>query len=255
MKVKIYTHAYNRPDFIPLQQRNFSSLFKDDFEYIVFNNAVDKNNDLKIKEVCEQIGVRCIDIEKRKLEHPSISHAAAIDWSFHEYIKHDTNTIAVILDSDMFMINEFSIIDYLYGYDIAAIIQNRHITYLGPAIMFFNLDTLPNKNEMSFMCGDIEGARADVGGRLYYWLKNNPELKIRYMSTNGIICLKNNNLQFIPKNLIQEYDEDYQFGVIEKTFLHYRKGSNWNSKSNEFHKKKTIFLERFLTIVNEKRVS
>jgi hypothetical protein len=252
MKVKVYTHVYNRPDFIFLQHMNFLKLIKDDFEYIVFNNAVEEGADQKIKEVCTQIGIKCIDVEGRIFQHPSHSHAYALQWSFHKYIKHDLNTIAVILDSDMFMINGFSFNEYMDGYDVAGLIQKRHVTYLCPTIILFNLDTLPNKDDVNFLCGDIEGARVDTGGSLYYWLKNNQELRIRYLATNGIISSKNNNLQFLPVELIKEYVDDYQFGVIEKTFLHYRKGSNWDKRNDEFHKNKTIFLERLLKIVNEK---
>jgi hypothetical protein len=255
MKVHIYTFAYNRPEFISMQHRMFVKFLRDEFDYVVFNNAIEKNMEVKIKEECEKLGIQCIDVDERRPQHPSHAHSSVLQWAFHKYIKHQTNSLSVILDCDIFMIKDFSVNDYMNGYDVAGAIQKRHITYLFPGLMFFNLKTLPNKDDIDFWCGDIEGARADTGGKLYYWIKDNPNLKIRYMTTNGLICLKNNNLQFIPKNLIQEYDEDYQFGVIEKTFLHYRKGSNWNSKSNEFHKKKTIFLEKFLTIVNEKRVS
>lgn len=250
LKVKIFTYAYNRPNFITLQQRTFLRFLRDDYEFVVFNSAIAKDNEVRIKEVCDQLGIKCIDVEGRTCRHPSISHAYALQWSFHEHIKHENDVIAMILDSDIFMIKEFSVNEYLSGYDISAIVQKRHITYLFPGLMFLNLNTIPNKNDMSFWCGYIEGAQADTGGSLYYWLKNNPELRIRYMSPNGIICSKNKNLHFLPQELIEDYVEDYQFGVIEKTFLHYRKGSNWNQKSEEFHKNKILFLEKLLSSIN-----
>jgi hypothetical protein len=89
MKVKVYTMAYNRPDFIPLQQMTFSKFLKDDFEYIVINSAVTENNDLEIKETCKRLGIKYIDCdtEKRRLGD------AVIQWIFDNYIKYDANTI------------------------------------------------------------------------------------------------------------------------------------------------------------------
>lgn len=250
-KVKIYVNANKRLDFIPLQQKSFLRFLKDDFEYIIFNNADTKENNLAIKELCKELGIKCIDVEGNDHRHPTYAGTYPVQWSFHKYIKQETDIIAVMLDSDIFMIKEFSVNDYMNGFDVAAIPQFRHVTYLHIGIMFFNMDTLPNKDDMNFMHGKIEGALTDGGGYLYYWLKDNPGLRVRYIVTNGIICSKNNNLQFLPAELVKDYIDDYQFGVIEKTFLHYRRGSNWDRRSEEFHKNKTILLKRLLKIVNE----
>ena len=40
-KVLIITHAYNRPEFIPLQDITFKKFLKDDYEFVVFNDARD----------------------------------------------------------------------------------------------------------------------------------------------------------------------------------------------------------------------
>ena len=38
-KVLIITHVYNRPDFIEIHAESFKAFLKDDYEYIVFNDA------------------------------------------------------------------------------------------------------------------------------------------------------------------------------------------------------------------------
>ena len=40
-KITIYTAADKRPDFIHLQYETLKKYIKDDFEYIIFNNAID----------------------------------------------------------------------------------------------------------------------------------------------------------------------------------------------------------------------
>ena len=255
MKVKIYTYAYNRPDFIPLQLKSFSVFLKDDFEYIVFNNAATESDQLKINESCGQLGVRCIDVEEQDHQTANDSHASALEWSFHRYIKYDQNTLTMILDHDMFLINEFSLNDFLNNYDVAAVAQCRgHVNYLWAGIMFFNMNSLPNKDEMNFMCGIVEGFPVDVGGNLYYWLKKSPMLKLRETTQSGQICSENNNLELLPDEVLNDYADEYRFELYEKAFLHYGAGSNWDWKSDEYHKKKTNLLEKFLKNSMERKI-
>jgi hypothetical protein len=213
MKVKIYTIAYNRPEFIPLQQMTFLKFLKDDFEYIVINSAVTESNDLEIKETCKQLGIMYIDCdtEKRRLGD------AAYQWTFDNYMKYDANTIVALLDSDMFMISEFSISDYMNGYDVAGIPESRgYVSYLHPRLTFFNMDTLPNKDDMNLFGGNVEGFITDIGGHLYYWLENNKGLRVRKILSSGQICSANNNLILLPEKMEAN---DYQFEIIEKTYV------------------------------------
>jgi hypothetical protein len=248
MKVKIYTMAYNRPDFIPLQQMAFSSFLKDDFDFTVFNNSATENDGSRIKDSCSQLGIKCIDVEERTQKTAGNSHATALEWSFHKYIKYNENTISIIIDSDMFLIQEFSANEYLNCYDLAAVPQSRgYVNYLSPELMFFNIDALPDKDHMEFTGGIVEGFPVDIGGRLYYWLGKNKDLKIRYIVHSGQICSENDNLVLVPREM--ENYQDYRFDILDKAFLHYGAGSNWNYKSEEYHKNKTDCLEKFLKTI------
>jgi hypothetical protein len=256
MKVKLYTHAHNRPDFIPLQLRSFARFLTDDFEYLVFNNAATASDDREIRETCARLGVECIEVEERNHLTVNCSHASALQWSFHQYLKYETECIAAILDSDMFMISDFSLNDYLDGYDLAGVSQSRgHVYYLTNDIIFFNMAALPDKDAMNFMCDKIEGVHVDVGGDLYYWLKNNPSLRIRYIKSTGQIWSGKNNLQLLPEAILNDYDDDYKFSIVENAFLHYGRGSNWDRKSEEYHRNKTGTLIKFLELCREKPYS
>jgi len=61
--IKIYTLSHHRPDFIPLQYESIKKYVKDEFEYIVINNAVDnEKNSSEIERVCKDLGVSTIKV-------------------------------------------------------------------------------------------------------------------------------------------------------------------------------------------------
>lgn len=53
-KVLIITTVYNRPDFIELQAKTFEKFLKDDYRFVVFNDARDKtcNGESKVPVLC-----------------------------------------------------------------------------------------------------------------------------------------------------------------------------------------------------------
>lgn len=243
MPVKIYTLAYNRPDFIAWQQKTLTKFLKDEHEYIVVNSAPTGQGQLKIAEECQRLGIKCLAMEKHDYVNSSEARSAVMQWLFHQHIKSDSEHLAVILDSDTFMVQELSIEKLMREYDVAAIRQHReHVAYLHTGIMFFKLSGLPDQEAISFWCGEVEGVRVDTGGHLYYWLKNNPQLRIRNLAEHE--C----RADFFPAQLHEPQLEAYQFHIIELAFLHYGRGSNWDQQSPEYHDAKTDFLEKYLKI-------
>ena len=103
-------------------------------------------------------------------------------------------------------------------------------------IVYMNLDNLPNKEELNWWCGRIDGQPLDVGGHTYHYLnKYHDKLKIKHFSQDHI--KEDAECNFSPPNY--EY-----IGVIgnSKCILHYRGGSNWDAKAPDYHDKKTKWL-------------
>jgi hypothetical protein len=147
----------------------------------------------------------------------------------------------------MFLINPLSVEEYLKGYDIAAVKQIRgQIKYLWNGLMFFDLRTLPNKDSMNFMCGKVENENVDVGGFLYYWLRKNLKLKIKNIHHTSHIYSGNNNLNCLPKEIRDRYEENFCFEIYDKLFLHYGRGSNWDKMDKNYHQRKTDLLRFFV---------
>ena len=271
--VKIYTFSHKRPDFLELQLKSFHKNIEDDFEFIVFNNAIfdhDKKNYIDIQGFCKTNNIKCIDIEKDEIlineiynyqnnngpekvfnnenlyTNSGIACAYPLCFAWKHYIS-KTDDLVCIIDSDMFFIDKENIGKLLNEFDLLFVAQSRigeniKIEYMWNGISYLNLSTLPQKETLNWWCGECEGVSGDVGAHTHYYLSENQNLiKIKHLS---IMSVKyDDSCDFTPANY--EY-----IGVGEnKNILHYRSGSNWDQKSDDYHHKKTIWLKK---ILNEK---
>src|SRR6185437_2029527 len=164
-------------------------------------------------------------------------------------------------DSDMFLVQPFSIKDFLGGYEMAGIPQGYsknkiEIQYLWIGISFLDMARLPEKELINFNCGLIEGVPVDAGGYTYHYIQKHPELRLRLfgaLHSDNIFCsacrlsppLSNHNRDFYPQglddeqiNLLRSGSFNVEF-ICNGAFFHYRGGTNWDHQTNAFHEKKT----------------
>lgn len=269
-KIIIFTQSYNRPDFIEIQYKTFQKFLQDEYEFIVFNDAVDPNIYAEIVRMCEHYNLQCIPMPQ-ELHHPcnypSVRHCSIIKYSL-EKIGFNTNDIIAFIDSDLFLIREFNIRECMENIDLAGLECHRgHITYLWPGLIFLDMRTMPNKNTIAFECAIIDGICTDSGGSTYYYIKNNPDARVKYFDkiiylddffcqtckqNNHIVCDHKidsmRDLSFSdPLIKMATACQNYSIEVyLQNTFLHYRAGSNWNNDSSDFHKNKTILLKNLI---------
>lgn len=257
--IKFYTIVHKRPDFLPLQLLSFKKYLKHPFELIVFNNATyDKNqsNFNQTQKWCKENNIQHIIIEKDQNilsqtsyqifgdeYHPymsaSLAGAYPLCYTWTNIIS-KTNDKICIIDGDMFFMNSETDIDRLLNeYDIIFHPQSRDDKdYIWNNLVAINLATIPNKQDINWWCGNIEGANCDVGGMTYYWLKNNSP-KILHWTQNTISI--DNSVLFQPPNY--EY-----FGHNSKSILHLRGGNNWDRKSKQYWIYKTEWLHEKLEV-------
>lgn len=268
-KVLIFTYSYNRPDFIEIQYKTFKKFVLDDYEFIVFNDAIDDEMRLKIEQMCNTYHIRCIRIPQEihdPIYNASVRNCAVVKYSL-EKIGFAHDDIVALFDSDLFLIKEFSIKEYMQDYDIAGQWQNRdNINYLWIGLVFLNMATMPNKTTINFDLGRIENSQTDSGGFTHYYLKNNPTTRVRWFDNIVYLadltcnnCKKNKTpicyhltstmkelefsnpliyLAYLSRNSISEV-------YLKNTFFHYRAGSNWNCDSSEYHQQKTKLINNF----------
>jgi hypothetical protein len=162
----------------------------------------------------------------------------------------DHQGIVAIIDSDMFLIRPFSIEQYMRGYDLAGYPQSRkHIEYIWNGIVFFDMQTLPDRKTINFNCGPIDGIGLDVGGQTYRYFQSHPNLRLKFM--DGMYLKLDHqisqreasdpNLYF----LLNKNPNNIEF-FLDYSFFHYRGGGNWDHKSSDYHDKKTSILNEFI---------
>jgi hypothetical protein len=166
----------------------------DEYEYVVFNDATDKSLESQINDICSRLHIRCIRVPQENRTQPNtvidiskyvfwagLRHAEAILYSLNT-LGFDHPGIVMMIDSDMFLVKNFSVEKYMAGYDIAGLEQVRGpMHFLWAGLIFFRMDTLPNKYSMRFQGGVAEGdIPYDTGGSLHYYLKDNPSIRVRY---------------------------------------------------------------------------
>lgn len=279
-KVLIMTHSYNRPDFIEIQARTLQASLQDEYEYVVFNDAPEEHMQHQIEQMCQKLGIRCIRVPQylhKEANNTSTRHVRGIQYSL-DTIGYDHNGITVIIDSDVFLLKPFSIEQYMKGYDLAGKLEGRanhesRVQHLSPVLVFMDMRTLPNKRTLSFTGGLVNGLSCDVGAHTYYYLKNNATLRMRFFNTvrvffvrkailhardfpchgcSDMTCpgcmyhLMDNGFDATAIQFVQSCPDDNVEFLLDHTFVHYRSGSNWNCKPEEYHKIKTQALHKLV---------
>lgn len=265
-KVLIMTHCYNRPEFISWQSQTFKKFLKDDYEFVVFNDAPNEELFALTEQVCQDLNIKMIIVPQQLHEFrggPSVECADTIQYMM-DTLGFDYPGLVVLIDSDMFLIKDFSIEQYLKKYEIAAHPQYRvgeHgiVTYLLPNLIFFNMQTLANKHTLDFDLGFIDGVNTDTAGFTHFYLESHPKLK--WLRTNIFNRDSKREELVMEASLRSAYQSklwdfesvnkfDYEF-YIDFSFLHFKAGSNWNKlEENQFSEKKIFLSEAIEELLN-----
>src|SRR3989338_8792053 len=244
-KVLIATHVFNETDFIYWQYKTVKTFVKDDYEYVVFNDARDQTFYFQIHEICRQLNIHCIDVPQtiHKSHDPSKACADTLQYILNS-TGFDFPGIVMMIDPDMFLIQDLSIEKMLNGYDLAANPQYRTgnhgiIEYFFPNLIILNMKTLPDKHALNFDLGEIDGVCVDSGGFTHYFLKNHPNLMwivfncldLYNICQNDYELIDNHFVEFFlthPKLFQQTKEPQYGYNfVMNFSILHFRAGSNW----------------------------
>ena len=230
MTTKIFSSHCVRADFIDYQHRSLSKFFTDAHELIILNDAKDGDVRAAINLECQRLGLTCYETPD-DLIHSSgpVACASVLQWAWDELvIKKYSGAPIVFLDSDMFMIRELSIKEFLGDAVIAGVPQRRgRIAYFWNGVMFFDVPRMPNPERLMLYCGIVRGQNVDVGGMIYYYFMENPQIGIRAIPHTSHIHSDNSNLHVLPKAVLDRYDENYRVEICASSFLHYGSGTNW----------------------------
>ena len=252
MTTQIFTSVVNRPDFVETQYRLFKTFLKDEeWQFNVVDDSMEESITEEFKSVCDIYGIKYYrkpQNPNKKFDNPlaGARHATeTIQWTYDTINKekHDEDMV-LFCDSDMFLLDEFSIEEYIKDEVIAGALQVRGpIEYIWNGIMFFNMPEITKIGpDLNFSDGDVEGNMTDIGGHLYYWfLENNVKFKnVNEGGTTPDDCAEYPD-EYNGINLIFDNNDDmwtkpeggFRFELhLDNKFLHYRAGTNWHTQSS-----------------------
>lgn len=246
--IHIFTSVVNRPDFIVLQDQLFKKFLKNEYQFHVVDDSIDENISSQFKEICELRNIEYYKKPERTVQmNPAQACADTVQWSYDNIIrKNHRNDIVFFCDSDLFLIDEFDIEEYMSDAIIAGLPQKRGVvTYMWNGIMFFNMPKIQDLN-IDFSEGVVEGEMTDVGGYTYYYFKkNNIEMK-KTDEEFPLYPTHFNDIEIQNDQVTKGYNFELH---LDGKFLHYRAATNWHSNwrdSNDPLVNKTIVFNQIM---------
>mmetsp|Transcript_32801 Transcript_32801/g.103747 ORF Transcript_32801/g.103747 Transcript_32801/m.103747 type:complete len:879 (-) Transcript_32801:86-2722(-) len=218
-KIVVVTLASNRVDFVKMQHESLTSFLLDDFIYVVVNDGPTASVRNKIHTLCE--GLRrqhhVLEFRTGAIHHvpydAAIRCAETVNWIMKELVlKYWKNEVVLLLDNDFFLTGHFSVLDYIRGYDMAGILQDKphacspstppfHVGYHKPegppctaryiwnAMVMMDMSRMPQAHLMDWMPGMVNGTMGDVGISLLNYFQRFPQLRIRSILGVNFPCV------------------------------------------------------------------
>jgi len=264
--MKVVTSVVNNPIFIQIQYYTLQKYMKCNYEFIVFNDAksfpdYSNGGDINVKnvieELCKKLHIQCIDIpNQHHVQQTDASTRTADSMNFILKYQKVFPDKYLLLDSDMFLIDDFDLTDY-ENYDCSIVLQSRNnfkTNYFWNGLYYFDIHKMNNLQLLNWNCSP----GCDTGGMTQYWLSNNSQnpnaiYYIKHLSSGDWDeskipeNLKDNSklIHFIKTDPRNQNGKFYS-EIYDNKFLHYRAGGNWEKKNMNIHVALSIKLRQSL---------
>lgn len=252
--IQIFTSVVNRPDFVILQNQLFHKFLKNEYQFHIVDDSIDDTISEQFKSICSENGFSYYKKPLRTVQlNPAQACADTVQWTYDHIIRKDyKDSLVFFCDSDMFLIDEFDISEYMNDAMIAGLPQQRgNVTYMWNGIMFFHMSKLEDL-DIDFSDGIVEGEMTDVGGNTYYYFQKN---KIEMKKTDSECPVYPTHFNDIDLQN-EEVTRGYNFELhLDGKFLHYRAATNWHSNwrgsEDPLTKKTKIFNQIMESVLSE----
>ena len=242
MKVKVFTFVFNRPDILQYQIDCFKNYLKDDYEFNVVYDTRDSEFLEQFQDICNRNGVTLHHHISQPGNTPSFYNSDAIQWTYNNVIiKDEKDCFVVILDHDNFLIESFSINDFMKKCDLAGCVQTRgSVEYVWQGLIFFRKSSIAQEN-FDFYPQEVEGQLLDSCGGTYKLIRN-PNIRfiptsVEYPDNYGSIDLKDSSSS----------NGGYEMEIhLDGKFLHFRNACNWHNGLKIVDTQKTLVLHTIL---------
>ena len=257
MKVSIFSFAANDKFPIDIQHRQYKKYLKDDFEFILFNDAFSPAMQQAIDTIATYNNIDQVNVPQHihKVQNPSEGYAATLNWAVKDYAVSRGCEIVFLVHADVFPVQPLSVVDIIGDNLVASTmeyrkIDSKEIYYLYPALTMLNMKTIGN--QISTL--DFSVARGlDTGGMTFNFVEKNNSLvkRLNNLAADGMARLLSSG------NLKEYLDADLQIcaqyklnkGWFCEGLYHYMAGSQWNSSNtttaNGHAERMKLFLRYF----------
>jgi hypothetical protein len=259
MKVSIFAFAVNDKFPIDIMHRQYSKYMKEEFEFILFNDATNQQMEKNINLIASSNNIKCVrvpqSIHPSNSQDPSRDYALTLNWAFHEYAIQNNCEIIVLIHTDVFPICNVRVSDIIGEHTVASttefrILRGEPITHLYPAFTIINVKRFNNVKELDF--GLEEGL--DTGGRTRTFIKSHPQ-SVKFLANHqssyflGTLEANDPMYNYFKDDISICRAHGLSAGWIAEGFYHYMAGSQWNAGNPTFaegHKKRMqLFLHYF----------
>jgi hypothetical protein len=258
MKISIFSFAVNDKFPIDIAHRYFIKHVKDEFEYILFNDASEAQMERKLNIIASYNKIKSVRVPQHihSVHNPSACYSNTLNWAVRDYAVKNDCEIIFLLHSDIFPVQDVSISNIIENNMItstaeARVVPEKTIIYLYPAFTMINMKLLPNVHELDF--GLTPGL--DVGAKTIPFIEKY-QSSIKFVHNHQMINMLNAGsldnspyLEYFKTDLTICKDHGLNAGWIAEGFYHYMAGSQWNGANPIFaaghSKRMELFLKYF----------
>lgn len=241
MKTKIFSFTFNRPDILEYQIKSLKKFIVGDYDINIVYDTRDNQYYEQFKKICEDNEVNFYHHISQPGGSPSFYNAQAIKWVYDTVILKEDDCIVMLLDHDMFLIDEFDVVNEMYIYDVAGCRQTReHIEYVWPGLCLFKKSSVEGI-EFDFYPQTVDGQMLDTGGGTYKLLSSE---NIKFLDTGVEYPDEYQDIDLTDENIIGRYGYELHY---QGKFLHFRNACNWHNNYLPEDTNKTEVLKKILS--------
>lgn len=239
MSIQIFIFAFNRPDFLKKQIECFQKNLKNDY---TLNVVCDYRDETYLNE----FDIICSKKNTNFYKHKSLVgnysssyyHGSCLNWTYKNIVLNNClNDYVVFIDHDMFLLEDFDLLNYMNDCDFSGLLQIRgNVEYVWPGLLVLNMKTI-SKFNFDFLPQSINGNMLDTGGGTYKLFE-----KFKFKSYDVVYPDSFEDID------LKDIESDYGFELhLQEKFLHFRNASFWNSEFEvDLDTKKDKILNRVL---------
>lgn len=307
MKISIINVGFSTPDFVLPQYNLLKKFMEEDFTYRIYDNSSDQNISKSYKDAAMSADVEYVRIPEEIHTHRNdvcMSCGLSCDWAIKHTVDTDKPDYFFLIDSDMFPIENFSLISLVGDNDVVGLEtaipfpsdpllvgEPEYLRYFTNQLFFVKMKNLsgfenikkfpPMNNDL----GKIKGyPNGDCGSWMYPYFKKNSHLKTKalecFAHSNSVGRVDDPTTKSLhtfgySKPLFDYFDEEIKAFedlscdtpkgcwdrpnksfteiVCNKTFLHFRAGTNWIGHTPELVQRRLVNLQNLIKKLLETR--